>query len=70
MKASGRLRDMVQNHMLQVFCLTAMEPPYSLAPNVVRDGKIGRPSLLAAPPVTNDDRQLRSFAPSTSTATS
>ncbi len=37
----GALRDMVQNHMLQVLCLTAMEPPYSLEPDVVRDGKIG-----------------------------
>ena len=26
----GALRDMVQNHMLQVLCLVAMEPPWSL----------------------------------------
>src|SRR5260221_14124133 len=32
---------MLQNHMLQVLCLTAMEPPYSLEADVVRDGKIG-----------------------------
>ncbi len=37
----GALRDMVQNHMLQVLCMTAMEPPYSLGADVVRDGKIG-----------------------------
>jgi glucose-6-phosphate 1-dehydrogenase len=37
----GALRDMVQNHMLQVLCLVAMEPPWSLAPDVVRDAKIG-----------------------------
>ncbi len=37
----GALRDMVQNHILQVLCLVAMEPPYSLAPDVVRDAKIG-----------------------------
>jgi glucose-6-phosphate 1-dehydrogenase len=37
----GALRDMLQNHMLQVLCLTAMEPPYSLEPDVVRDAKIG-----------------------------
>jgi glucose-6-phosphate 1-dehydrogenase len=37
----GALRDMVQNHMLQVLCLTAMEPPWSLAPDVARDAKIG-----------------------------
>ena len=27
---AGALRDMVQNHMLQLLCLTAMEPPWSL----------------------------------------
>jgi glucose-6-phosphate 1-dehydrogenase len=37
----GALRDMVQNHMLQVLCLVAMEPPYSLEPDVVRDAKSG-----------------------------
>ena len=37
----GALRDMVQNHMLQVLCVVAMEPPYSLAPDVVRDAKAG-----------------------------
>jgi glucose-6-phosphate 1-dehydrogenase len=35
----GALRDMVQNHILQVLCLTTMEPPFSLEPNVVRDAK-------------------------------
>ncbi len=37
----GALRDMVQNHMLQVLCVVAMEPPWSLSPEVVRDAKIG-----------------------------
>jgi glucose-6-phosphate 1-dehydrogenase len=37
----GSLRDMVQNHMLQVLCIMAMEPPYSLQPDVVRDAKAG-----------------------------
>lgn len=37
----GALRDMVQNHLLQVLCLVAMEPPWSLAPDVVRDAKMG-----------------------------
>jgi glucose-6-phosphate 1-dehydrogenase len=37
----GALRDMVQNHILQVLCMVAMEPPYSLGPDVVRDAKIG-----------------------------
>jgi glucose-6-phosphate 1-dehydrogenase len=37
----GALRDMVQNHLLQVLCLTAMEPPWSLEPEVIRDAKMG-----------------------------
>src|SRR5262249_16012013 len=37
----GAVRDMVQNHMLQVLCLIALEPPYSLEPDVVRDAKVG-----------------------------
>jgi glucose-6-phosphate 1-dehydrogenase len=36
----GALRDIVQNHLLQVLCLAAMDPPYSLGPNVVRDAKV------------------------------
>ena len=34
---SGALRDMLQNHMLQVLSLVAMEPPISLDPQAVRD---------------------------------
>jgi glucose-6-phosphate 1-dehydrogenase len=37
---TGALRDMVQNHMLQLLCLVAMEPPYSLDPDVVRNARI------------------------------
>ena len=37
---AGALRDMVQNHMLQLLSLVAMEPPHSLAPDVVRDEKL------------------------------
>jgi glucose-6-phosphate 1-dehydrogenase len=36
----GALRDMVQNHMLQLVCLFAMEPPSSLHHDAVRDEKI------------------------------
>jgi glucose-6-phosphate 1-dehydrogenase len=39
-EGAGALRDMVQNHMLQLLALVAMEPPYSLAPDVVRDEKL------------------------------
>ncbi|MCA0433832.1 MAG: glucose-6-phosphate dehydrogenase [Proteobacteria bacterium] len=37
---SGALRDMVQNHLLQLLCLTVMEPPSSLDANAVRDEKL------------------------------
>ena len=37
---AGALRDMIQNHILQVLCLTAMEPPRSLDPDVVRSAKL------------------------------
>ena len=49
----GALRDMVQNHMLQVLCMTAMEPPYSLDADVVRDGKFG--VLRCLRPFTDED---------------
>ncbi len=37
---SGALRDMVQNHLLQLLCLLAMEPPSSLQADAVRDEKL------------------------------
>ena len=36
---AGALRDMVQNHLLQVLAFVAMEPPDSLAPEDIRDRK-------------------------------
>jgi len=37
---SGALRDMVQNHLLQLLCLLAMEPPISLHADALRDEKL------------------------------
>ncbi|HMQ39723.1 MAG TPA: glucose-6-phosphate dehydrogenase [Paracoccus sp. (in: a-proteobacteria)] len=37
---SGAMRDMVQNHLMQLLCLTAMEPPYHFDPDAVRDEKL------------------------------
>jgi glucose-6-phosphate 1-dehydrogenase len=48
----GALRDMVQNHMLQLLALVAMEPPASLDPDALRNEKI---KAL---------RSLRAFGPS------
>jgi glucose-6-phosphate 1-dehydrogenase len=39
-ETSGALRDMVQNHMLQVLALVAMEPPTHFAADAVRDEKV------------------------------
>jgi glucose-6-phosphate 1-dehydrogenase len=36
----GALRDMLQNHMLQLLCLVAMEPPTDLDPDSVRNEKV------------------------------
>lgn len=37
---AGALRDMLQNHLLQLLTLTAMEPPASLDPESLRDEKV------------------------------
>ncbi len=37
---TGALRDMVQNHLLQLLCLTAMEPPARLEPEAIRQEKL------------------------------
>ncbi|MCC7539847.1 MAG: glucose-6-phosphate dehydrogenase, partial [Deltaproteobacteria bacterium] len=37
---AGAMRDMLQNHMLQILALVAMEPPSSLDPEAIRDEKV------------------------------
>jgi glucose-6-phosphate 1-dehydrogenase len=37
---SGAMRDMLQNHLLQLLCLTAMEPPSHFDPSAVRNEKV------------------------------
>ncbi|WP_375619708.1 glucose-6-phosphate dehydrogenase [Bartonella sp. TS25HLJMH] len=39
-ESTGALRDMVQNHMLQLLCLVAMEIPFTNSANAVRDEKL------------------------------
>ena len=50
---SGALRDMVQNHMLQLLALVAMEPPTSFDATAVRDEKVK--VLRALRPVGSED---------------
>ncbi|WP_447928662.1 MULTISPECIES: glucose-6-phosphate dehydrogenase [unclassified Vreelandella] len=37
---AGQLRDMVQNHLLQLLCLIAMDPPSNLDADAIRDEKV------------------------------
>ncbi len=53
----GAMRDMVQNHMLQLLCLIAMEPPANFEPNAVRDEKLK--VLRALAPITDADDMVR-----------
>jgi glucose-6-phosphate 1-dehydrogenase len=50
---SGALRDMLQNHLLQVLCLVAMEPPTYIGRETVRDEKLK--VLQALAPLSVDD---------------
>ncbi|MDN5786506.1 glucose-6-phosphate dehydrogenase [Pseudorhodobacter sp.] len=50
---AGAMRDMVQNHMMQLLCLIAMEPPYHFDPDAVRDEKLK--VIRALDPVEPDD---------------
>jgi glucose-6-phosphate 1-dehydrogenase len=49
----GALRDMVQNHILQMLCLVAMEPPSDLDPDSVRNEKVK--VLRSLRPITRAD---------------
>jgi len=49
----GALRDMIQNHLLQLVCLVAMEPPCSLDADSVRDEKVK--VLKSLRPMSEDD---------------
>jgi glucose-6-phosphate 1-dehydrogenase len=52
-EGAGALRDMVQNHLLQLLCLTAMEPPNTLDHDAIRDEKLR--ILKALRPITGSD---------------
>jgi glucose-6-phosphate 1-dehydrogenase len=54
---AGALRDMVQNHMLQVLSLVTMEPPVSLESEAIRDEKVKL--LKSIRPLTPDDVALQ-----------
>ncbi|AJQ28838.1 glucose-6-phosphate dehydrogenase [Pelosinus fermentans] len=52
-EGAGALRDMVQNHLLQVMCLVAMEPPTSFQADEVRNKRVD--VLNAIRPIGKDE---------------
>ena len=57
---AGALRDMVQNHLLQILALVAMEPPVSYAATAVRDEKVK--VLRSLRPVLPDETVTGQYA--------
>jgi glucose-6-phosphate 1-dehydrogenase len=53
----GALKDVLQNHLLQVLCLAAMEPPASLGERDLRDRKVD--VLRSVRPLQHDDVATR-----------
>ena len=54
---TGALKDVIQNHLLQVLCLVAMEPPNSIGERDLRDRKLD--VLRAVRPLTPSDVAAR-----------
>ncbi|MGD0142826.1 MAG: glucose-6-phosphate dehydrogenase, partial [Rhizomicrobium sp.] len=55
----GAIRDMVQNHLLQLLCLVAMEPPANLDPDSVRNEKVK--VLRSLKPIVGPDIELKTM---------
>jgi len=53
---AGALRDLVQNHMMQLLCLLAMEPPIDLGPTEVRNEKVKVLKAIRPPTEEEIDR--------------
>ena len=56
---TGALRDMLQNHMMQLLTLVAMEPPPALEPDAVRDEKVK--VLRSVRPIAPGDVHTHAF---------
>jgi glucose-6-phosphate 1-dehydrogenase len=57
--SAGALRDMVQNHLLQLLCLVAMEPPADLTADAIRNAKVHLLDSLAPP--ASDEMRLKTI---------
>jgi glucose-6-phosphate 1-dehydrogenase len=55
----GIIRDIIQNHLLQLLCLVAMEKPCSLSPDDIRDEKLKVLRCIA--PVSTDNVALGQY---------
>lgn len=55
---SGALRDMFQNHLLEMMALVAMEPPTSFDPDCVRDEKVKLLRSIRSVPLTDWNRSF------------
>jgi glucose-6-phosphate 1-dehydrogenase len=64
---AGQLRDMIQNHLLQLLCLIAMDPPADLSADSIRDEKVK--VLKALAPISPEGLTTKWCAASTSPAT-
>ena len=53
---AGALRDMVQNHLMQLLCLVAMEPMVSFEADEIRNKKVD--VLHAVRPIHSDEVRL------------
>ncbi|MFP4274572.1 MAG: glucose-6-phosphate dehydrogenase [Paracoccaceae bacterium] len=58
---AGAMRDMMQNHLMQLLCLIAMEPPARFEPDPVRDEKLK--VIRALDPVAPHHLVLGQYAP-------
>ena len=70
-EGAGALRDLVQNHMLQLLALLTMEPPTSFEANRLRDEKLKVLEAIVPPPsaeVADNGASARSTAPGSSAA--
>lgn len=55
---AGQMRDMVQNHLLQLLTLTAMEPPLDLSADAIRNEKVRVLQALAPVKAVGPDKQV------------
>lgn len=57
-ESQGLVRDIIQNHLMQLLSLVAMEPPINLTPDAIRDEKVKVLQAIQSIPVEN----MKTFA--------